>query len=215
MIRKALAGAAVLLLLAAAYLGWRVHVERGLVQRKVAALAATATPEERRIPPVRIAQLLAVEDPTFWTNKGVDFSSPGAGMTTLSQGLGKRIFFDRFHPGLPKIELIVLTRFAMAPTVAKRDILTAFLASAWFGSDRGRPIEGFSAAARAKFGKSLYALSEDEWLGLVAMLPAPTSYDPLRHPAASAERVRRIKRLLAKRCVPTGLRDVALKGCAA
>ena len=44
---------------------------------------------------------------------------------------------------------------------------------------------------------------------------APSQYQPLLHPQANAERVARIKRLLAKACAPKGLNDVALEGCRA
>ena len=38
----------------------------------------------------RRAILLAVEDPTFDTNSGVDWSTPGQGATTIGQALAKR-----------------------------------------------------------------------------------------------------------------------------
>ncbi len=161
--------------------------------------------------------LIRVEDATFWENDGIDLGSLGAGMTTISQGLGKHIFFQRFSPGfakLGKIELMVLTRFALIPTVVKRDILHAALATAYLGNDGNGPVIGFAAGARRWYGKELEELSDREFLGLVAMLPAPKDLDPKRHPSENAERVSRIERLLSGACQPRAVTDVYLDGCA-
>jgi len=214
MIRKLALTVGALILLYGLYLGWRVAIERGRVSDRVDAIIAAADPAERALSGDRRRILLAVEDPTFLTNKGVDFVTPGGGMTTLSQGLGKKIFFERFTPGFPKGELIVLTRFALYPEVDKDRTLTALIATAYFGSKSGRPVNGFADASRTWLGKPLGALSDRDYLSLVAMLPAPATLNPKRDPAANADRVARIERLLAGRCSPDGLRDVMLKGCA-
>ena len=196
------------------YLGWRVADERRDVAGKVDQLVAQADPAELSLPASRVDALLRVEDPTFRTNEGIDLSTPGAGMTTLSQGLGKQLFFASFEPGLAKIELMALTRFALAPNVSKDKTLKAFIATAYLGTDRGRTVTGFADGARTWYGKPLPSLSDREFLSLVAMLPAPDRLKPGVGNAARAERVSRIERLLARRCRPTGLRDVDLKGCA-
>ena len=214
MIRKLALAVGALFLIYGLYLGWRIATERSRVSDRVDAIIAAADPAERALPAARIKSLLAIEDPTFATNNGIDFATPGGGMTTLSQSLGKRIFFTRFRPGFPKGELIVLTRFALYPTVDKRRTLTAFIATAQFGHRAGRPVIGFADASRTWFGKPLDRLSDRDYLSLIAMLPAPTTYNPVRHPAANAERVARIERLLANRCRPDGLRDVDLRACA-
>ena len=158
--------------------------------------------------------LLRVEDPTFFQNKGIDLSTPGASMTTLSQSLGKRIFFDSFEPGFAKLELMALTRFALYPRLTKEKVFKAWLATAYLGTHRGRRVTGFADGARSYFHKPLSRLSDREYLTLVAMLPAPDRLKPTRDPAANRDRVARIERLLADRCRPTGLRDVMLDGCA-
>ena len=215
MIRKVALVLGALVLAYGAYLGLRIAVERGRVSGRVDAIIAAADPADIVLSPPRTAALLTLEDPTFWSNKGLDFSSPGAGMTTISQSLGKRIFFEHFHPGLPKGELIALTRFALYPKVDKPRTLKAFLATAYFGQRDGRPVVGIGAGARAWFGKPLAALTDREFLSLLAMGLSPRALDPVRHAAANAERVGRIERLLARRCRPDGFRDVVLKGCAA
>lgn len=215
MIRRALLLVAALVTLYLGYLGMRIWQERGRVSAKVDQIIAAADPKELDLPPDRLAMLLKVEDPTFWSNRGIDLSSPGAGLTTLSQSLGKRIFFNNFEPGFAKGELMALTRFALYPKVDKRRTLQAFLASAYLGTNRGREVTGFADGAGTWFGKPLDELSNDEFLNLEAMLVAPDRLKPGRDDMARADRVARIKRLLAGRCRPAGLRDVMLQGCRA
>ena len=214
MIRKIALAAAAIVLMYVGYLGWRIVDERKDVAERIDAIVAGADPDELNLPGRRVAILLRVEDPTFWTNKGIDLSSPGAGMTTLSQGLGKRLFFDRFKPGFSKGELMALTRFALYPKVDKQQTLKAVIATAYFGTYQGRAVNGFADGARTWFGKSLSRLSDREFLELEAMLVAPDRLKPGRDDSARKARVSRIARLLAGRCKPKGLRDVMMDGCA-
>src|SRR5689334_21462540 len=55
------------------------------------------------VPQNRLKALLAVEDPNFYTHNGIDLSTPGAGYTTITQGLVKVYFFGDFNPGFLKI----------------------------------------------------------------------------------------------------------------
>nr|WP_294851070.1 transglycosylase domain-containing protein [uncultured Sphingomonas sp.] len=213
MIRRILLVVGAVLLVAVAYLTVCVVVERGRVAGKVDAIIASAAPDELGLSAERRRILLTVEDPTFDHNKGIDLTSPGAGMTSLSQSLGKRIFFDPFKPGIRKFKLMALTRFALVPKVDANKRLTAWLATAYLGTVNGKPVSGFDAGARAYFGKRLSMIDDHQFTQLVAMGPAPNKLDPIRHPAENAERVRRINRLLAGECQPTGLRDVDLHGC--
>lgn len=165
------------------------------------------------VPARRIRMLLAVEDPGFAGHRGIDFGTPGQGMTTLTQSLAKFLYFERFTPGLGKLELMLVARFALDPATSKDEQLEIFINHARFGARAGRPIHGFQAAARAFYGRELSRLSDREYLTLVAMLIAPARLDPIRHPQANAERTRRIERLLAGRCRPRGLRDVQYQDC--
>jgi hypothetical protein len=214
MIRKALLALLFVVAAYAIYLTARVMMERRTVSGRVDALIAASNPADLTLTKRQADILLRVEDPTFRTNKGLDFATPGASMTTISQSLGKRIFFAHFKPGFAKGELIALTRFALYPLVDKDRTLKAYLAASYYGRRHGRSVIGLGQAARAWFGKDLAALSEDEYLALIAMGPSPRTLDPVDHAAANADRVARIKRLLANACKPTGLRDVMLDGCA-
>jgi membrane carboxypeptidase/penicillin-binding protein len=166
------------------------------------------------IPARRMKMLLAVEDPGFLRHRGIDFSTPGQGMTTLTQSLAKLLYFRRFTPGIEKLELMLVARFALDPAMSKREQLEVFINHAGFGTSRGRPIIGFNAAARTFYGRELGELTDREYLTLVAMLIAPSRLDPARHPGANAERTSRIEALLAGRCRPRGLRDVHYQDCA-
>ena len=159
-----------------------------------------------------INALLVVEDPGFEGHCGVDLSTPGAGLTTITQALVKVYYFDSFKPGLAKIPQTIRA-LALDARMSKRDQLTLFLGSAYFGSHGGGEVIGFEQAARVFFGKDVRALEETEWLSLVATIIAPNRLQPARHAEANRERVLRIERLLAGRCKPRGVRDVHYLDC--
>jgi membrane carboxypeptidase/penicillin-binding protein len=188
---------------------WRAH------QRTPAVMAAARTGEIQlaNVPKRRVVMLLKIEDPNFLAHRGVDFSTPGAGMTTITQSLVKRFYFENFQPGFAKLEQSLIARFVLDPKLSKAAQLQAFLNHSHFGWRAGRPIVGFAAAGRFYFGQEFANLSDHQFLSLVAMLIAPRRLDPLLHRADNAERVRRIQAMLAGKCSAQGLRDVALKSC--
>ena len=166
------------------------------------------------LPPGRLAILLAVEDPSFFRHHGVELGTPGRGRTTITQSLAKRLAFESDRPGI-----VAEVRWSLAALVIDRHLtkeqqLTLFLDTAGLGAGRAGRIEGFPAAAREYFGREVADLSDDEFPALVAMLLAPSTFDPRRHPEALGERVRRIRRLMAGKCAPSGRGDAALDGCA-
>ena len=197
-----------------AYETWRVFEARSETRALIDQRLAVAREQNITLPPERVDILLKVEDPSFWENAGYDFETPGAGATTLTQGLGKLLYFKQFTPGFEKIELVLIARFALTPLATKEEILTATLATASFGRRDGKPVIGFAEAAKVWFGRDLAALTDDDYIGLVAMLIGPNGLDPVYHAEAHAERVGRIKRLLAGECTPAGWSDASLEGCA-
>jgi membrane peptidoglycan carboxypeptidase len=167
----------------------------------------------RDLPGARLAALLAVEDPAFYEHRGVDLTTPGAGWTTLTQGLVK-LHFPGPHRGLLGKPLQSARALALDRAVPKDLQLALLLNTAYFGHLDGAPVVGFPAAARRYYGRPLAELSDEEFVGLVAMLVGPDRFNPERHPAVHAERRRRIEALLAGRCTPRGWSDVYLEGCA-
>lgn len=162
----------------------------------------------------RIDMLLTVEDPGFYRHRGVDFSTPGQGRTTLTQALVKRFYFDDFQPGFAKIEQSLIAWLVLDPAMTKPQQLSAFVNHASFGHFGGRHIVGFAHAARTYYDSEFSALSEGQFLGLVAMLMGPNKLDPIRRAEANTERVARLEALLAGRCKPAGWSDVTYGACA-
>jgi len=211
---------AILLLLAALPLAGMLYEGGALLyaRAKTPEILARVSAREvtlSMVPVRRLRMLLAVEDPGFFRHRGIDFDTPGQGMTTMTQSLAKLLYFGRFTPGIDKPELMLVARFALDPAASKREQLEIFLNHASFGTRRGRPVIGFAAAARTFYGRELAQLSDRQFVSLVAILVAPNSLDPLRHAEANAERTDRIIAYLSGRCRPRGLRDVYYEDCAA
>lgn len=179
----------------------------------VARLGPPPVRTARTLTPDRLRALLEVEDPRFFTHRGVDLRTPGAGWTTISQALVKFLYFERFEPGpLAKLEQTLLAIGFDAAT-SKQMQLDLFWNHAYLGSVDGQDVTGFPRAASAYFSRDVDDLERREYLALVAMLVAPNRLSIAREPAANAERVRRIERLLAGECRPAEWRDVDLAGC--
>ena len=157
--------------------------------------------------------LLKVEDPGFLGHHGIDMKTPGAGLTTITQGIVKQFYFKEFKPGWRKLEQSLIARFAVHPLISKEDQLTVFLNSLYMGQCDGREVTGFADAATCYYKRPFADLSEDEYIGLVAMAVGPNGYNPASAPGKHAERVRRIKALLAGNCVPLDNGDVYYRAC--
>ena len=159
------------------------------------------------------AIILRVEDPGFYEHNGVDLSTPGAGLTTITQGLVKLHFFQSFSPGLRAKLKQTLCAIVLDRSLEKDRQLTLLLHTASFGPSNDGWVVGFPEAARAYFGKELLGLTRVEFISLVGMLIGPVAYHPMNKPEALADRVSGIEALIAGRCEPVGLRDVYYEGC--
>lgn len=156
--------------------------------------------------------LLAVQDPGFREHRGVDLSTPGAGMTTLTQGLVKQLYFpEGFRQGVAKIRQTLIARFALDALVSKDDQLTLFLNVAYLGHQEGA-VHGLPAAARAYYGKSFQELQPEEYLSLIAMLINPNGLKPGTQ--RNHDRVRRIQQYLNGDYRPLGVADLEYDGVA-
>jgi membrane carboxypeptidase/penicillin-binding protein PbpC len=161
--------------------------------------------------PERRSMLLAVEDPAFTRHHGVDLATPGAGMTTLTQGLVKLLYFpDGFQPGLAKIRQTLIAQYALDEMVSKDDQLFLFLNICYLGSEHGHAIHGYENASIVYFGKGFSAITDDEFQSLVAMHIGPDDLKP--GTAANSERVQRIRKYLSGHYQPAGLLDVDYNG---
>lgn len=164
--------------------------------------------------PGRIDQLLLVEDPGFERHSGIDFSTKGAGLTTLTQSVGKRVGFTRFRPGVRKIRLIGYA-MGLERSLTKAQIVALYLDTVGMGRGPKGWMTGFYAASDAIYGRPPARLGEAEFLSLVAVPIAPRTFDLQRPNHALRTRLARIQRLVEGKCQPAGPRDVWLEGCAA
>jgi membrane carboxypeptidase/penicillin-binding protein len=148
-----------------------------------------------------------VEDPAFYRHLGVDLESPGAGMTTITQGLVKLLYFpEGFKPGIGKIRQTLIAQYALDNLVSKDKQLDLLLNVAYLGNRDGRPVHGFADAARTYFGKDFRVCSDTEFQSIVAMLLAPDRLTP--GTPAHAERMRRIDAYLSGAYHPESVLDV-------
>lgn len=148
--------------------------------------------------------LLKVEDPAFFQHHGVDLKTPGAGWTTITQGLAKQFYFANFQPGIMKIKQTLCARFALDPLVPKETQLNLYINLMYFGNG----IYGLKDAAQYYFGKNVPELTEDEYISLIACLISPAELNVKSHARENAERVRRIKKVLSGEYTPTGVFDI-------
>jgi len=98
----------------------------------------------------RLEWLLKVQDPDFYHHPGFDWWTRGAGYTTMTQGLVKRLFYPSgFKRGFLRWRKIQQTTIALAfnSRVPKNEQLRLFVNLAYLGTRNGHPIVGFSQAA--------------------------------------------------------------------
>ncbi|MEP2978954.1 MAG: transglycosylase domain-containing protein [Lentilitoribacter sp.] len=161
----------------------------------------------------QLETLIKVQDPGFYDHDGIDFSSKGAGLTTLTQSLAKRLGFEKFTPGIGKIRQ---SGFALGldSVLSKHQQVALFLDTAEMGKGPDGWITGFHKAAEIIYQKPVAKLDENEFNALVAVLIAPAQLKLSAPDAALEERVARITKLAHKECEPNNFNDVWLEGCA-
>lgn len=161
----------------------------------------------------QLETLIKVQDPGFYDHDGIDFSSKGVGITTLTQSLAKRLGFKDYTPGIGKIRQ---SGFALGldSVLSKHQQVALFLDTAEMGKGPDGWITGFHNAADIIYQKPVAQLSENEFNSLVAVLIAPSRLKLSAPDAALNERVARITKLAHEKCEPNNFNDVWLEGCA-
>lgn len=158
------------------------------------------------VPAPKIHILLTIEDPKFRQHRGVDLATPGAGMTTITQGLTKLLYFPGgFQQGVAKIRQTLIAEYALDHLVSKDEQLELYLNATYFGSVNGRPVNGLAAASEAYFNKPFGEISDDEFIALIGMTISPDTLKP--GTSNSTMRVARIKRYLTGEAVPASVLD--------
>ena len=151
--------------------------------------------------------LLKVQDPVFYDHKGIDLSTPGAGLTTITQAIVKKLYFDNFKPGIAKIKQSLIAKFVVDDLISKDDQITLFINMMYFGKVNGKPIIGLESAAKAYYQQPVKMLTEEQYISLIAMIVMPGTFHILDHPAWNKDRTNRIKALVAGNYKPKGLMD--------
>ncbi len=151
--------------------------------------------------------LLKVQDPKFYAHNGIDLSTPGAGLTTITQAIVKKLYFDNFKSGVAKIKQTLIERFVVNDMILKDDQLTIFVNTMYFGNVNGRPIVGLESAANAYYGQSAIKLTEEQYISLIAMIVMPKTFHIIDHPEWNKDRTNRIKALISGKYKPKGLMD--------
>lgn len=162
--------------------------------------------------PNRLELLLNVEDPGFFSHSGVDFNSKGAGATTLTQSLAKRLAFNKFRPGIGKIKQ---TTYAMSleQRLTKNEILALFFESVPMGRGPDGWTTGFFNASHAFYGGPPSKISDNEYIELISVMIAPSRLNYITRNEEFESRLLRITRLNNGECEPLSHRDVWLEGC--
>jgi len=159
------------------------------------------------IPDHFIRLLLKVEDPGFYSHNGIDLSTPGAGLTTITQAIVKKLYFNKFKSGFMKLKQSLIAVFVVDKMISKDDQITLFLNSMYFGTVDGNPQVGLQSAARSYFQKDAGDLSKDEFISLIATIVSPDTFNPRDHPAWNKLRSDRIRKLDSGEYSPKGLMD--------
>jgi membrane carboxypeptidase/penicillin-binding protein len=221
---RALLAFAALLLIYLAIVAWWAAAS---VDTLLAHQSANTAPQ---LSQSQLAILLRIEDPTFFSHRGLSLAD-GQGVATISSAVARDLFL--YGPPLdgPKGVLqrvyravfdccrkVDLGRDTMAlvldANASKARQLDLYAGGVYMGRHEGRQLRGLEQGAQAYIGKPLAALDDDEMARLVALIKAPNELHPLRNRQAYERRLARVKAVLAGRCKPDGWLDTSYAHCA-
>jgi membrane carboxypeptidase/penicillin-binding protein len=151
--------------------------------------------------------LIKVQDPGFYDHSGIDLSTPGAGLTTITQAIVKKLYFENFKSGIAKVKQSLIAKYVVNDMISKDNQLTLFINTMYFGKIDGKLIVGIESAANAYYHQQVKTLTEEKYISLIAMLIAPGTFHIIDHPEWNKDRTNRIKALVAGKYNPKGLMD--------
>ncbi|HEX2851090.1 MAG TPA: PBP1A family penicillin-binding protein [Acidimicrobiales bacterium] len=156
------------------------------------------------VPPILVDAVIAVEDSSFYTHRGVSLrgvvravraNTEGGGVqqggSTITQQVVKNSLLttDRTYSRKAKEAVLALR---MEQEYSKPEILQRYLNSVYFGQGA----YGVASAAERFFGKNLKDLTTPEAALLAGLISSPEAFDPIRHPeAAKARRAHVLQRM--------------------
>ena len=156
------------------------------------------------IPPRLVDALVAAEDRRFYRHHGIDFRGIvraaftnvreghiAQGGSTLTQQLARSLFLSPRRSFGRKLKETLIALWLEA-RFSKAEILRLYLDTVYFGQDGPVSILGLKSAARHYFDKKPAELTLSESALLAGLLASPYRFDPVRDPAAAAERRRAV-----------------------
>ena len=161
----------------------------------------------------RLHLLLLVQDPAFYNHNGVDIKTAGAGLTTVTQSLSKRLAFTKFKPGIGKIRQTTYA-ISLEKHLIKNEILALFLETVPMGKGPSGWTVGFFEASQSFYGMPPHELSDSQYIELISVMIAPSLLNHMSRNKKFTERLNRIDRLHNGECQPKNNKDVWFKACA-
>ena len=152
------------------------------------------------MPELLVRALLVMEDRNFESHIGIDLKAilralwyniregrAIQGGSTLTQQLVKNLFLTPKRT-LSRKAMEALMAIMMEIRYSKAEILTLYVNEIFLGQSGNRAVHGFALAAEFYFGRPLSQLKLHETATLVGMIPAPSFYNPRRHPERALKR---------------------------
>ncbi|CAL96267.1 penicillin-binding protein 1A [Azoarcus olearius] len=176
--------------------------------------------EERRsvvriesVPPALKQAILAAEDERFYEHPGIDLigimraalanitsGGRGQGASTITMQVARNFFLSREKTFNRKFYEILLA-LKIERSLTKDQILELYVNQIYLG----QRAYGFSAAARAYYGKDLGQITLAEAAMLAGLPKAPSAYNPIANPARAALR----QQYVLRRMLEAGFIDEA------
>jgi penicillin-binding protein 1A len=148
------------------------------------------------LPPSVVHAFVAAEDGRFFEHPGIDYlgilraglrmirtGEISGGGSTITQQLARDYFLTREQLFTRKLREAFLA-YKIEQEFSKEEIMSLFLNKMFFG----QRAYGVAAAAQVYFGKNLNDINIAEAATLAGVLPAPSSYNPVRSPANASMR---------------------------
>ena len=143
------------------------------------------------LPPFIVHAFVAAEDGRYFEHPGIDYlgilrasvmmlrtGEISGGGSTITQQLARDYFLTREQLFTRKLREAFLA-YKIEQEFSKEEIMALFLNKMFFG----QRAYGVAAAAQVYFGKNLGDINIAEAATLAGVLPAPSSYNPVRSPA--------------------------------
>jgi penicillin-binding protein 1A len=148
------------------------------------------------LPPFVVDAFVAAEDGRFFEHPGIDYlgilravvmlvktGEISGGGSTITQQLARDYFLTREQLFTRKLREAFLA-YKIEQEFSKQEIMALFLNKMFFG----QRAYGVAAAAQVYYGKDLQNINVAEAATIAGVLPAPSSYNPVRSPVNAAKR---------------------------